>query len=156
MTSQHPRGMFVLSQLNFGSYLSEPSYAAAVAASRLPLPCDRHLVAENKHRGDFDILGILHGYGLFLAEIKSVGNCFHKSGPDQRPMLTQPQQDAAVNKKIRTAIKQLDKADQVLRHLVSDVSPVIRVTKTIIFPNMCRTQLQRVILADEALLQVFI
>ena len=45
--------MFILSQLNFGDYLNEPSYAAAVQASQLPRPSD---LGEKYAAGDFDIL----------------------------------------------------------------------------------------------------
>ena len=62
--------MFILSQLNFGDYLNEPSYAAAVQASQLPRPSD---LGEKYAAGDFDILLIHRRHGLVLGELKSVG-----------------------------------------------------------------------------------
>ena len=62
--------MFILSQLNFGDYLNQPSYAAAVQASQLPRPSD---LGEKYAAGDFDILLIHRRHGILIGELKSVG-----------------------------------------------------------------------------------
>ena len=62
--------MFILSQLNFGDYLNQPSYAAAVQASQLPRPSD---LGEKYAAGDFDILLIHRRHGILVGELKSVG-----------------------------------------------------------------------------------
>ena len=135
--------MFVISQLNFGHYLNQPTYAAAAAA--LPRPID--LKAWNKHRGDFDVLIILRHYGILVCEIKTIGDNFPAS-------MTQQQQDQKIADKIRLSIKQLGKADVVLVHLVSDQSTAPRILKTLMLPNITTAQLQSVLAADPQLSQV--
>ena len=48
--------MFILSQLNFGDYLNEPSYTAAVKASQLPNLLRPGDLGQKYAEGDFDIL----------------------------------------------------------------------------------------------------
>ena len=60
--------MFIVSQLNFGSYLNQPSYAAA--AAQLPRPMN---LAPRYRQGDFDVLVIHRHYGILVGEIKVVG-----------------------------------------------------------------------------------
>nr|KAG5706697.1 hypothetical protein BaRGS_005767 [Batillaria attramentaria] len=67
-----------------------------------------------KHKGDFDLLIIHKHYGLIVAEIKTVGDNFHSLG------LTEQNQDNLVAVKVQQMVKQLDKAGDVLSHLVSD------------------------------------
>ncbi|KAK7095123.1 hypothetical protein V1264_006573 [Littorina saxatilis] len=135
--------MFILSQLKFGNYLGAPSYAAA--ASALPRPID--LKKDQKHQGDFDVLIIHKRCGIIVGEIKSVGadkTFFDKS---------QPEQDQLIKKKIEQSIKQLKKAEDVLLHIVSDMKKRPKVSKSLMMPNITRTQLQRVLTDDESLCQ---
>nr|KAG5706698.1 hypothetical protein BaRGS_005768 [Batillaria attramentaria] len=128
----------VISQLQFGDFLREPCYTAA--ASMLPRPIDlKTREKKDKHRGDFDLLFIHQEHGLVVAEMKTVGDNFADHCPDHRA------QDELVAKKVEQAVKQLDKAGEVLRHLVSDLQPQPRVLKTLILPNISRNQLQRVL-----------
>ena len=62
--------MFVISQLSFGDYLNKPTYSASAAT--LPRPIN--LRSQNKHRGDFDVLIIHRYYGIFVGEIKAIGD----------------------------------------------------------------------------------
>jgi len=150
MAMRHPQGMFILSQLQFGAYLNEPSYAAA--ANHLPRP--RDLKKTNMDRGDFDILGIVRDYGFLVAEIKSIGDRFDKPLHGQNQPPTEAQQDAIVTKKLQLAIRQVDKSEAVVVHLVSDLSARPRVTKVIMLPNISRAQLQRIISGNSSLEQV--
>nr|KAG5697119.1 hypothetical protein BaRGS_015254 [Batillaria attramentaria] len=106
--------MFVISQLQFGEYLGEPCYAPV--ASLLPRPID--LKKEQKHRGDFDILILHRHHGILVAEIKAVGE-------------KQDADDNTVAKRVQRAVKQLDKAGEVLTHIVSDFDPPPSVKKTL-------------------------
>ena len=135
--------MFVISQLNFAEYLDAPCYAAA--ASQLPgRPID--LKPLNKHRGDFDVLVIHRKYGILVGEIKAVGDL---------PPSSSQEQDQLVKKKVEQAIKQLDKADDVLGHLVSDLQPAKpRILKTLMLPNLSTADLQRVLADNQQLCQV--
>nr|KAG5688043.1 hypothetical protein BaRGS_003589 [Batillaria attramentaria] len=134
--------MFVISQLNYADYLNKPSYAQA--AQQLPRPVD--LPPKHKH-GDFDILIIHRNYGIIIGEIKSVGL------KDGELNITQAQSDAAVAKRVGKAVKQLNKSERVIKHLVSDIAPGLSVNKTIILPYVTSSQLQRVLCADRQLEQ---
>ncbi|XP_070185349.1 uncharacterized protein [Littorina saxatilis] len=135
--------MFVLSQLLFSSYLAEPCFAAAT--KRLPRPVD--LKKRNQNRGDFDFLFIHRHYGLLAAEVKSVGTLF-----TGEPSL-QTQEDAVLAKKVQQAVKQLNKSDDVLKHLTGDLPQRPRVTKTLMLPNVTSAQLQRVLNSKPAIKQ---
>ncbi|XP_070206138.1 uncharacterized protein [Littorina saxatilis] len=133
--------MFVLSQLDYGDYLGEPCYSAAVRCFHSP----KDFVQEELkgkdvfHRGDFDILIFHREYGVLVGEVKTVGDNFSILD------LTQKQQDAIVAKKVEQAVKQLNKAEKVLAHLLSDLQPPPRVRKSVMLPNIARSQLQRVL-----------
>ena len=141
--SQEP--MFIVSQLNFGDYLNQPSYAAAVQASQLPRPSD---LDKKYAAGDFDILLIHRRHGLLIGELKSVGK-------NQAALNLSPAQaDAAVAKKVGQAVKQLDKSETVVSHLLTDLAPSLTVRKTLFLPYVSRDQLDRVLTADPSLEQV--
>ena len=135
--------MFVISQLHFGDYLNNPAYSAAAAT--LPRPIDLKL--QNKHRGDFDVLVIHRHYGILVGEIKAIGDGWPSSLPQQ-------QRDQQVKKKVELAIGQLQKADEVLRHLVSDLQTAPRVQTTLMLPSISTAQLQRVLADNPQLSQV--
>lgn len=131
--------MVVLLQVQHDNYLHKPCYAAA--AKMYPRPCD---LPTNLKRGDFDILFLHKHYGIIVAEIKSVG---------WRP--GQTQDDETVLKKMRQAIDQLNKADTVLQHLVSDLKPSPRVTKTLILPNVSTARMTLLLQRDPQLAKDF-
>ena len=140
--------MFVISQLQFGDYLSDPAYAAA--ASMLPRPGDpTRLMAQKKDEGDFDVLIIHRHYGVIPGEIKSVGDNFAQLG------LTQQQQDAALLKKVRQAVGQLHKSRDVLEHLL----PIYQarqptVKPALMLPNISAAQLDSALAASRQLTEV--
>lgn len=134
--------MFVISQLDFGRYLHQPAYAAAAAA----LPTPIQLKPRNQHRGDFDLLIIHKHHGILVGEIKAIG--------DNPSSLTQQQPHQKIADKVRLAIKQLRKADDVLRHLVSDQPTPPRIQKTLMLPNVTTARLQSVLTADPQLSSV--
>ncbi|XP_070182182.1 uncharacterized protein [Littorina saxatilis] len=135
--------MFVLSNLRFEHYLSEPCFAAA--AKTLPRPVD--LKKQNQDRGDFDILIIHRKYGILACEIKAVGAKFSSLS------LTEQQQLDLIEQKVKQAIKQLDKSGDVLSHLVSDMPSPPPIQKTLILPNVSTTQLRQVLDNSPQLLQ---
>lgn len=136
--------MFILSQLSFGSYLNQPSYAAAVAG--LPKPTD--LDPRYQWDGEFDVVLIHRRHGILLGELKSVGRS--KAGVKK----TQAQADAAVAKRVGKAVSQLDRSEPVVRYVVSDVAPDLTVIKTLLLPYVPRSQLVRVLTANSHLEQV--
>ena len=143
--------MFILSQLSFGNYLNEPSYAAAVKASQLPkLPRPSDLGPKYK-AGDFDILLIHRRHGILVGELKSVG--VNQPGPGVSCREGQAS-DGDIAKRVGKAVKQLDKSETVVRHLVSDIAPGLLIRKTVFLPFVSSTQLLRVLAANPQLEEV--
>ena len=135
--------MFILSQLNFGSYLNKPSYAAA--AAQLPRPIN---LPQNDRKGDFDVLVIHRRYGILIGELKAVG--INQADLNQ----TQAEADSSVAKRVKQAVSQLDKSETLVKHLVSDIAPQLTVRKTLFLPYVTRTQLERVLAEHPQLEQV--
>ncbi|XP_070203660.1 uncharacterized protein [Littorina saxatilis] len=131
--SRH-EAMFILSQLQFGSYLNQPAYAATTA--QLPRPKD----LPQDRQGDFDFLLIHRQHGILIGELKSVG-------------ITNSASNQTVVKKVKQAVKQLDKSEIMMRHLVSDIGPCLTVRKTIFLPYVSSAQLERVLDNDAQLEQ---
>ena len=128
--------MFVISQMQFGDYLNEPAYAAAT--SMLPKPGDPVLKSQNKHRGDFDILIIHRHHGILACEAKSVGSTSSSTWFTE-------EEEGQLAKKVKDAIKQMQKASDVLLHLVSKDETQPKIRTTLMLPNITRTQLHRVL-----------
>ena len=129
--------MFVISQLQFKDYLNKPADAAA-AAAMLPKPRDPELKSQNKDRGDFDILISHRHYGILACEIKAVGWRFLAQ------QMTE-EEEAILAKKVNIAIEQMQKANDVLLHLVSKDKTQPKIRTTLMLPNITRTQLHRVL-----------
>ncbi|XP_025083117.1 uncharacterized protein LOC112557460 isoform X2 [Pomacea canaliculata] len=136
--------MFVLSQMYFGQKSGEPCYSAA--ADYLP---PSHSVPpaplRNWEEGDFDLLIIHRRYGLVVCEVKAFGDNSSKSGMSQQDV------DSKIRSKLKEAILQVDRAEAVLSHLVSDIVPGLRITKTIAFPNLTARQIQQALAEDPIL-----
>ena len=135
--------MFILSQVSFSNYLNKDSEAAA--AAQLPRP---NTLPEQYRRGDFDILLIHRRYGVLIGEIKSVGRSQPKLGK------TPEEEDDDVVKKVERAIKQLDKSDIVVKHVLQDIAQGLTVRKALFLPNVSNAQLRRVLGARPLLEQV--
>lgn len=133
-----------LSQFPFGSYLGEERFAPAAANLSLPgnLPQQWHW---SLRQGDFDILLIYPSYGVVICEVKAVGIS------TEEPQYVQCER---VMKKLREAIGQLDKAEVMLKHLVSDIGDSLNVTKTIACPNLSTHQLKRYVFQSQQLAEV--
>ena len=132
--------MFIVSQLDYGNYLNKPSYAAC-----FPKPTD---LDEKHKRGDFDVLVIHRHFGVLIGEIKSVG--VRHAGVEK----TEEAADADVVKRVQTAIRQLDKSEKVVKHLLKDIAPGLVVRKALILPFVSSADLQRVLDATPQLEQV--
>ncbi|XP_025114061.1 uncharacterized protein LOC112576054 [Pomacea canaliculata] len=130
-----------LTQLLFGQYLGEPCYAAAAAHLRLPANLPPALPQKWK-QGDFDVLLIHRQYGLVTCEVMAFGDNI------QELKMSQQDVDNTIRKKLSNAVSQLDKAEAMLSHLVSDIAPGLRITKTIAFPNLTTRQVQQAISGD--------
>ena len=131
--------MCILSQLNFGDYLRQPSYAAAAAQ----FPRSISLAQRQYRLGDFDILLIHCHYGILAGELKAVG-----FKPDQK--------DGAVRGVVKKAVGQVKKSQKVVEHLLSDIAPGLTVRGTVLLPYVPRERLQRILDTDPALKEVII
>ncbi|XP_025103292.1 uncharacterized protein LOC112569647 [Pomacea canaliculata] len=146
ISEQNKEVLVGLSQLKYEQCLGEPCYSSVAAqlpvADSLPSSFPR-----NWKQGDFDVLLIHRHYGFVVCEVKAFGDNIHE--------LSMPQQDIDNNirKKLKQAVSQLDKAEAMLSHLVSDIAPGLRITKTIAFPNLTARQLQQAISGDTKLSQ---
>ncbi|XP_025100534.1 uncharacterized protein LOC112567880 [Pomacea canaliculata] len=136
-----------LTHLQFGQYLSEPCYAAA--ATHLPRPSNLPpSLPQSWKQGDFNVLLIHRQYGLVVCEVKAVGDHIKAVNMSQQDI------DNNIRQKLSNAVSQLDKAEAMLSHLVSDIAPGLPVTKVIAFPNITTRQLQQAISGDSLLIQV--
>ncbi|KAK7094320.1 uncharacterized protein [Littorina saxatilis] len=129
--------MFILSQLSFGNYLNQHAYAAA--AAQLPRPSDLDKQQTKYSDGEADFVLIHRQHGILIGELKTVGRWQKDVNNPQPPA------DADVAKRVKKAVKQLDRSETVVRHLVSDVAPGLTVRKTLFLPYLSSAQLQRVL-----------
>ncbi|XP_025112050.1 uncharacterized protein LOC112574900 [Pomacea canaliculata] len=104
--------------------------------------------ATSKTRqGDFDVLLIHRNYGFVVCEVKSFGDNARELNMSQQTLVN------SIRKRLKEAISQLHKAETILSHLVSDIAPGLRITKTIVVPNITADQIQEVIATDCELAQ---
>ncbi|KAK7092750.1 uncharacterized protein [Littorina saxatilis] len=127
--------MMVISQLEFRKFLDSSSPIDVAAAAMLPNMRNQ----PNPPQGEFDILVIHRDHGLIIAEIKSLGVLQYFSG---RPLADQHQMIAD---KVERAVRQLNSQGATLARLVSDLG--VKVTKTLILPNVSSTQLEQALQA---------
>ncbi|KAK7483874.1 hypothetical protein BaRGS_00024891 [Batillaria attramentaria] len=127
---RHPQCMVVIAQLRFEDCM--------VLCDDDNLPCPRKFPDPAMRRGDFDILILHREYGLLVLEIKSVGDKFDSSSKEN-------QKDDEVLKKLQKAVDQLNKQQTMLRFMVSDKQPLVRVLASLVFPNVTREQLERIL-----------
>ncbi|KAK7094316.1 hypothetical protein V1264_007956 [Littorina saxatilis] len=129
--------MFILSQLGFGDYLNQHAYKAAVA--QLPKPSDIDTQQTKYSDGEADFVLIHRQHGILIGELKTVGRWQKDINNPQPPA------DADVAKRVTKAVKQLDRSETVVRHLVSGVTPGLTVRKTLFLPYVSTEQLKRVL-----------
>jgi hypothetical protein len=138
------KAMFILSLLNFGDFLNEPTYAAAVKQLKLPLPADVDTLQVKYSDGEADFIIFHHLLGILIGELKAVGRHHLLNEHTEAP-------DADVVKRVQTAVKQLTKSKLVVSHVISDIAPEMTVRTTLFLPFVSSTQLLRVLTANPAL-----
>lgn len=137
-TEIHPEEvMMVITNLNFQNYLCKLTPDLKCVFIR-PDDCSE---------GDFDILIIHRKYGLIVAEIKSVG----ANLADLQKSRTE--KDHKVADKLLQAIEQLNKAKEVLKHLVKDM-PHVHITSALMLPRIEFRELSSVLSQKDDLTQV--
>lgn len=140
----HKEVFMCLSQLPFGAYLGNPDFFPATA--HLPLPSNLPETWPISWRqGDFDMLLIHKQYGFVVCEVKAM--VYNIDIPKE-------ERSKQITNKLNDAKKQLDKAEAMLSHLVSDVAPDMRITKTIVCPNLTSLEIQEIIHDSQQLRKV--
>ncbi|XP_025112047.1 uncharacterized protein LOC112574898 [Pomacea canaliculata] len=142
-SEQNKEVMVGISQLQFEQYLGEPCYATA--AAYLSTPPRLYYPLSSDKEGDFDVLLIHLSYGFVVCEVKSIGDNM------QHLDMSEEKINVNIRKKLRNAVSQLDKAENMLSHLVSDIAPGLRITKTIALPNLTALQVQQAVSDDTQL-----
>ena len=145
--------MMVISQLRFRSYLdnktdvlhaaeNEPVIKKLPSIARDSQTDEQEPREELPLRGDCDVLITHRDYGLITIEVKALGaDMKHISDRN------------TVVKKMKDAVRQLNKAENFFKRVVSDIGPV-NVTKTIILPHIKSRQLTEALETDDELKQV--
>ncbi|KAL8590693.1 hypothetical protein ACOMHN_016789 [Nucella lapillus] len=138
--------MFIISSLRFQHYLHNPANPLHAAAIAKLTSIDDPSIPQNVRNGECDLIIIHRTYGLLIGEIKSVG------GNDYFRKLTPGEQTQTIIKQIQNAVKQLENQHIALSHLVRDL-PSIRISMTLLLPNVSSSQLQSALSASPSLLQ---
>nr|KAG5686659.1 hypothetical protein BaRGS_031369 [Batillaria attramentaria] len=119
MAEKRGEVMFVMSQLDFENYLSEPCYSGAVSQMKRPVD----LSGQKLDKGDFDVLIVHRNYGLCAGEIKSVG--FNAADRNLSEQQIQDEVLKVLRKMLKLqktgqqqAVGQLQKTKEVLNHLI--------------------------------------
>lgn len=135
---------FGLSQFQFQQYLAHSDIT-----TQLPVPANLPPPLPKRwRRGDFDVLLIHRHYGFFVCEVKAFG-----ANAEELNMSDDVKHEN-IRKKLKQAVEQLDKAEAMLSHLVSDITSGVLVSKTIAFPNVTALQLQQAVDGDLQLTEV--
>ncbi|KAK7105162.1 uncharacterized protein [Littorina saxatilis] len=107
----------------------------------------------NLQRGRFDILIIHPQKGFMIFKVKATGDAFGLS-----PYLQSlTGQHDVIRKKLKTALEQLNKEEEVLRYLISDLNAGnIPVTKGLMLPNLKKQTVRLALMQDPILQQKFV
>ncbi|XP_025112309.1 uncharacterized protein LOC112575030 isoform X2 [Pomacea canaliculata] len=118
------QAMFVLSQFTCDDYLA--SVDEQFAHHKLPMPSD--LTRRDKDYENFDVLIVHRQYGVVVVVVKA-SVCTADMGVEIRD-------NERVVQDLREAVKQLDGAERMLKHLMADVRSGIAIRKTLMLPNL--------------------
>ncbi|XP_025113560.1 uncharacterized protein LOC112575762 isoform X2 [Pomacea canaliculata] len=139
--------MFVISQFDYNKYLANPT--DEFADHSLPMPGE--LRKSDKHYGDFDILIIHRHHGLVVGVVKTCsGGCENNEVEVKDTLQT-------VVEELKQGCKQLDEAEKMLQHLLSDritnQNQQMQVQKLLILPNLWEERLRIVLNEDQDVAQ---
>ncbi|PVD21806.1 hypothetical protein C0Q70_17608 [Pomacea canaliculata] len=118
------QAMFVLSQFTCDDYLA--SVDEQFAHHSLPMPSD--LTRRDTDYENFDVLIVHRQYGVVVVVVKA-SVCTADMGVEIRD-------NERVVQDLREAVKQLDGAERMLKHLMADVRPDTPIRKTLMLPNL--------------------
>ncbi|XP_025114163.1 uncharacterized protein LOC112576124 [Pomacea canaliculata] len=135
MAEQRQEQMFVLTQFRYEDYLNSPD--SKYNKHKLPVPAD--LKEADKRTKCFDLLIFHRSLGVLVVVVKPVSG----DGHDDHQKLA-----SLVELELSEAIQQLNMANSILKHLMSDqdVHPIIR--HAVIMPNLESSSLREAINTD--------
>ncbi|XP_025114095.1 uncharacterized protein LOC112576075 isoform X2 [Pomacea canaliculata] len=137
--AEHRReNMFVVTQLEYEDYLNGDD---TFAGHTLPKATD--LDKKNKAIKCFDLMIIHRQHGVVLGVVVDVDLADDSRGDEE--------EDKTVLSDLSDAIQQLKKAEGVVSHVMSDLSQCLPIRKTLIFPLLSVSSLQRALEADVAM-----
>eukprot|EP00745_Piridium_sociabile_P016091 TRINITY_DN23901_c0_g1_i2.p1 TRINITY_DN23901_c0_g1~~TRINITY_DN23901_c0_g1_i2.p1 ORF type:complete len:276 (+),score=55.35 TRINITY_DN23901_c0_g1_i2:121-948(+) len=146
--------MMVISQLEFRKYLDNESNPERLVnpihhtiIQLLPNIQTVSSIWPNIGDGECDILIIHHDHGVVVGEVKAIGGSQYFRGQSAS------QQDAEIVNKVDEAVDQLNKQTTALDCLLKDL-PGIRITRTVLLPNVSSTQLRSALGTSVQLTQV--
>ncbi|XP_025114446.1 uncharacterized protein LOC112576305 [Pomacea canaliculata] len=139
MAEREKTGMFVLTQFQYDDYLNNVDHQHA--GHRLPVP--NSLTDEDNTIECFDFLIVHKVHGVLVGVVKIFGDMENRG--DVRKV------DEMIVLQITEAMKQLRKADRVIRHLMSDHQ--VKVRMTMILHDLTRSSLRQAVERQNALVE---
>ncbi|XP_025112301.1 uncharacterized protein LOC112575026 isoform X2 [Pomacea canaliculata] len=124
LADRDQQAMFVLSQFTCDDYLA--SVDEQFSHHKLPMPSD--LTRRDTDYENFDVLIVHRHYGVVVVVVKA-SVCTADMGVEIRD-------NERVVQDLHEAVKQLDGAERMLKHLMADVRPDIAIRKTLMLPNL--------------------
>lgn len=132
--AQHGKDeMFVLTQFQYSDYLTSPG--DKYENHTLPVPAD--MKEEDDSVGSFDFLIVHRQYGILVGVVKAVQEEDVENSKHEHQ-----RKDERIIKDIEEAVKQLMKANNMIRYVMEDHENFPKVRKTLILPNLSRNSLE--------------
>lgn len=145
--AQHGKDeMFVLTQFQYRDYLRNPG--DKYLRHSLPVPSDMDK-KEDGSVGSFDFLIVHRQYGVLVGVVKAVEEEDVENSKHELQM-----KDKSIIKETEEAVKQLMKANNMIRHLMADHEDFPKVRQTLILPNLSRSSLQRALMKHHDIAEV--
>ncbi|XP_025114144.1 uncharacterized protein LOC112576111 [Pomacea canaliculata] len=129
MAEQQKERMFVLTQFKYEDYLGSP--VPGYAHHSLPMPAG--LSEEDNTVDCFDILVVHQRHGVLVGVVKAVND------KDTHNKNNKQETEAVVVSQVSEALKQLEKAGNMIKYLMSDEH--LEVKYTLILPNLSKSSL---------------
>lgn len=144
MAEEEQEQMFVLTQFQYDDYLNNPG--EKYEQHNLKTPCDENL--DDKRVECFDFFIVHRKHGMLVGVVNSVSEISAESEDRQKEM------GKIVFQEVQTAVQQLQKANRMIRHFMSDQKRFPRVRQTLVLPNLSRASLKDTVAQDNALVDV--
>ncbi|XP_025112599.1 uncharacterized protein LOC112575165 isoform X2 [Pomacea canaliculata] len=135
MAEQYQEQMFVLTQFSYDDYLRCPS--PEYTGHHLPVPGGLEGGTHDQDIGCFDVLIIHRYYGVVVGVVKTV-----RDKDDGREDWEQRKDELLISE-MSEGLRQLQRAESMIQHLMSDMSLIPVVRRALMFPNITKSTLRR-------------